>query len=116
MFELLWTVLIYPLSLLRPQHELAKEVLALRHQITVFKRRTHRPKLRSEDVVADCCPIQRLHSIAKNAVKMLETTHLPKFNVVFFAKPIFHLKGPLHRQQPTRPTTSQAATGLNRIT
>ena len=31
MFELLWRVLIYPRSSLRPQHELAMEVLALRH-------------------------------------------------------------------------------------
>lgn len=40
MFEFLRMVPIYPLSLLRPQHELALEVLALRHQITVLKRRT----------------------------------------------------------------------------
>ena len=40
MFEFLWTVLIYPRSLLRSQHELAMEVLALRHQITVLKRVT----------------------------------------------------------------------------
>src|ERR1035437_3903560 len=46
MFELLRMVLIYPWSLLRPQHELAMEVLALRHQITVLKRQTSRPKLR----------------------------------------------------------------------
>ena len=45
MFEILWTILIYPRSRLRSQHELAMEVLALRHQITVLKRRTHRPKL-----------------------------------------------------------------------
>jgi hypothetical protein len=49
MFEILWTVLIYPRSLLRSQHELAVEVLALRHQITVLNRRTHRPKLRPWD-------------------------------------------------------------------
>ena len=49
MFEFLRMVLIYPLSLLRPQHELAMEILALRHQITVLKRRTHRPKLRPWD-------------------------------------------------------------------
>src|SRR5258707_5877582 len=49
MFEFLRMVLIYPLSLLRPQHELAMEILALRHQITVLKRRRHRPKLRPWD-------------------------------------------------------------------
>jgi hypothetical protein len=49
MFEILWTVLIYPRSLLRSQHQLAKEVLALRHQITALKRRRHRPKLRLRD-------------------------------------------------------------------
>src|SRR5262245_29461055 len=46
MFEVLRMVLIYPWSLMRPQHELAMQVLALRHQITVLKRRTPRPKLR----------------------------------------------------------------------
>lgn len=49
MFEFLQMVLIYPLSLLRPQHELAMEVLALRHQIMVLKRPTQRPKLRLWD-------------------------------------------------------------------
>jgi putative transposase len=49
MFEILWMVLIYPMSFFRRQHELALEVLALRHQITVLKRQTHRPKLRSWD-------------------------------------------------------------------
>jgi putative transposase len=37
------------MSFFRPRHELALEVLALRHQITVLKRQTHRPKLRSWD-------------------------------------------------------------------
>src|SRR5216684_3061866 len=45
MFELLRIVLIYPWSLLGRRHEVALEVLALRHQITVLKRRTPRPKL-----------------------------------------------------------------------
>jgi len=49
MFEFLRVVLMYPISLLRPQHELAMEILALRHQITVLKRRRHRPKLRPWD-------------------------------------------------------------------
>lgn len=49
MFEILWTILIYPRSLLRSQHELAMEVLARRHQITVLKRPAHRPKLRPWD-------------------------------------------------------------------
>src|SRR5882762_1263147 len=46
MLELLRIVLIYPWSLLGRRHEVALEVLALRHQITVLKRRTPRPKLR----------------------------------------------------------------------
>src|SRR6266478_3045165 len=46
MFELLRIVLIYPWSLLGRRHEVALEVLALRHQIKVLKRRTPRPKLR----------------------------------------------------------------------
>ncbi len=49
MFEFLRMVLIYPWSLLRPQHELALEVLALRHQIMVLKRQTPRPNLRCWD-------------------------------------------------------------------
>jgi len=49
MFELLWMVLIYPRSILRPQHELALEVLALRHQLMVLNRQTRRPKLRPSD-------------------------------------------------------------------
>jgi len=42
-------VLIYPWSLLRPRHELALEVLALRHQIIVLKRPMPKPKLRRWD-------------------------------------------------------------------
>jgi hypothetical protein len=49
MFEFLRMVLIYPSSVFRPQHELAMEVLALRHQVLMLKRRTHRPKLRPWD-------------------------------------------------------------------
>jgi putative transposase len=49
MFEFLRMVLIYPLSFLRPQQELAMEILALRHQIMVLKRRRHVPKLRFWD-------------------------------------------------------------------
>ena len=49
MFEFLRMVLIYPQSLLRPRHELALEVLALRHQIIVLKRQIPKPKLRRWD-------------------------------------------------------------------
>ncbi len=49
MFEFFRMVLIYSWSRLRPRHELAMEVLALRHQITVLKRRARRPKLRPWD-------------------------------------------------------------------
>src|ERR1035441_7726274 len=49
MFEFLRMVLIYPQSLLRPRHELALEILALRHQIIVLKRRRPKPKLRLWD-------------------------------------------------------------------
>src|ERR1035437_10469654 len=59
MFELLRMVLIYHWSLLRPQHELAMEVLALRHQITVLKRQTPRPKL--------CCWDRCLRVMLKRA-------------------------------------------------
>jgi hypothetical protein len=49
MFEFLRMVLIYPWSFLQPQHELALEVLALRHQIIVLKRQRAKPKLRCCD-------------------------------------------------------------------
>ena len=53
--------------------------------------------LQREDV-PEQPPIRRLNSDAKNAVKMLETTHLLKFNVDFLPKPIFHRKRPPHRR------------------
>jgi putative transposase len=49
MFKLLRIMLIYPWSWLRRRHELALEVLALRHQIIVLKRHRPRPKLRCWD-------------------------------------------------------------------
>src|ERR1039458_5176824 len=49
MFEFLRMVLFHPQSLLRPRHELALEVLALRHQIIVLKRQMPKPKLRRWD-------------------------------------------------------------------
>ena len=49
MFAIVAVLLRYPLSWLRPKHELALEILALRHQITVLTRQTHKPKLRLGD-------------------------------------------------------------------
>jgi putative transposase len=49
MFAIISALFSYPLSWLRPQHELALEVLALRHQLSVLKRQTPRPKLHSWD-------------------------------------------------------------------
>jgi len=49
MFAIVAALLRYPLSWLRPKHQLALEILALRHQITVLKRQTHKPKLRPGD-------------------------------------------------------------------
>lgn len=49
MFAIVSVLLSYPSSWLRPKHQLALEVLALRHQITVLKRQTRRPRLRSWD-------------------------------------------------------------------
>jgi len=46
MVSALWR---YSFSWLRPKHELALEILALRHQISVLKRQTHKPKLRPAD-------------------------------------------------------------------
>jgi putative transposase len=51
MFAIVFALLSYPLSLFRPKHQLALEVLALRQQIMVLKRQTPRPKLRR----SDCC-------------------------------------------------------------
>src|SRR6266568_9122468 len=49
MLAILWIVLTYPFSFLRPQHDLALEVLALRHQLMVLKRQTSRPMLGRSD-------------------------------------------------------------------
>jgi len=49
MFAIVSALLSYPLSWFRPKHQLALEVLALRHQILVLKRQTPRPKLRRSD-------------------------------------------------------------------
>ncbi len=49
MFAIASALLSYLLSLFRPKHQLALEVLALRHQIMVLKRQTPRPKLRRSD-------------------------------------------------------------------
>jgi hypothetical protein len=38
MFAILWIVLTYPLSFCRPRHDLALEILALRHQLSVLQR------------------------------------------------------------------------------
>ena len=45
MLAMLWIVLTYPFSFFRPRHDLALEVLALRHQLMVLKRQAGRPKL-----------------------------------------------------------------------
>ena len=42
-------VLTYPFSFFRHQHDLALEVMALRHQLMVLKRQTRRPRLRRSD-------------------------------------------------------------------
>jgi len=49
MLAILWIVLTYPFSFFRPRHDLALEVLALRHQLMVLKRQTGRPKLGRSD-------------------------------------------------------------------
>src|SRR6266700_2214968 len=49
MLAILWIVLTYPFSFFRPRHDLALEVMALRHQLVVLKRQTHRPKLHWSD-------------------------------------------------------------------
>src|SRR6267154_2166220 len=49
MFAIVSAFLSYLSSLFRPKHELALEILPLRHQIFVLKRQTPRPKLRRLD-------------------------------------------------------------------
>ena len=49
MFAIVSAFLSYLSSLFRPKHELALEILALRHQLLVLKRQTPRPKLRRLD-------------------------------------------------------------------
>jgi putative transposase len=49
MFAIVFALLSYPWSWFRPKHQLALEVLALRHQIMVLQRQTPRPKLRGSD-------------------------------------------------------------------
>ena len=49
MFAMVSALWRYSFSWLRPKHELALEILALRHQISVLKRQTHKPKLRPAD-------------------------------------------------------------------
>ena len=49
LLTILWIVLNYPLSFCRSRHDLALEVLALRHQLMVFHRQASRPKLHRSD-------------------------------------------------------------------
>lgn len=49
MLAVIWIILTYPFSFFRRRHDLALEVLALRHQLVVLKRQTRRPKLRRSD-------------------------------------------------------------------
>jgi hypothetical protein len=45
MLAIPWIVLTYPFSFFRARHDLALEILALRHQFMVLKRQAGRPKL-----------------------------------------------------------------------
>ena len=49
MLATLWILLTYPFLIFRRRHNLALEVLALRHQLMVLKRQKHRPRLRRSD-------------------------------------------------------------------
>ncbi len=49
MFEVLWKIVDFAVSLRRSKRELALENLALRHQIEVLKGQTRKPKLRRAD-------------------------------------------------------------------
>ena len=49
MLAVLWIILTYPISFFRRQHDLALEVLALRHQLMVLKRQTRKPRIRRCD-------------------------------------------------------------------
>ena len=49
MFAIVSALLRYLLSCLRPEHDLALENLALRHQIAVLNRPAHKPRLQGKD-------------------------------------------------------------------
>jgi len=49
MLAILWIVLTHSFSIVRHQHDLALEVVALRHQLMVLKWQACRPRLRPSD-------------------------------------------------------------------
>jgi hypothetical protein len=51
MLATLWIVLTYPLSFCRPRHDLALEVLALRHQLMVLQQQV------PSQIPIDSCPL-----------------------------------------------------------
>ena len=54
MLAILWIVATYPFSFLRPRHDLALEVLALRHQLLVLKRQAASPSSTSLTGISGC--------------------------------------------------------------
>ena len=54
MLAMLWIVLTYPFSFFRPRHDLALEVLALRHQLMVLQRQA--PTRNPHAVVTEARP------------------------------------------------------------
>ncbi len=61
MFAIVWALLCYPLTWLRPTDQLALEYLALRHQLAVLKRRVPKPRLQRTDrlfwvILKSCWP------------------------------------------------------------
>jgi hypothetical protein len=49
MLGLIWSLFTWLGSFLRPHHDLGLEIVALRQQLIVLKRRTKRPQLRPSD-------------------------------------------------------------------
>ena len=91
MIAAFWLLLTYPLSFFRGRHDLALEVLALRHQLMVLKRQTRKPRIRR----CDRCfwlLLMRVWSNRRNPLIILRTETLTGwqragFRIDFFVVP-----------------------------
>ena len=106
MLATLWIVLTYPISIFRRQHDLALEVLALRHQLMVLKRQTHRPRLRRSDLYLWLL-LMRVWPHWKTPLMIFQPETLigwqrAGFRMDFFVVPTVTFKVHYHRARPHR--------------